>query len=317
MPSICELDVLQRIGAPAMNDDDRPPSATGRGFVLALLKIGGEVVADRSALSETLAEVARLRSVGWRWVIVHGAGPQAGELQARLGLPSQKIRGLRVTDPETLRVVKQALGGEVNIDLVAAAMGVGLRAVGLSAVSAGMVRARRRAPEPLAGEDPTFLDYGLVGDVERVDPQLLEILLAQGFTPVVSPISLSIGESAGADGVPQVLNVNADTVASELAAALKVDHLFLVTSVPGVLRDKDDWKTRIPRLTATEARRAIAEGVVVGGMIPKVADVLPYLGGEIGAVHIIGAGAESLAKAAAEPGQVGTVLVPDERGARS
>lgn len=290
-------------------DDDKPPSRSGE--ARALLKIGGEVVADRSALVGLLAGVRRLTEHGWRFAVVHGAGPQANELQAQLGIAPKKIGGRRVTDAATLRVVKQALAGEVNVDVVAAALGQGLRAVGIAAGSGGLVVAHARPPGRVPGEGDTLVDYGFVGEVAAVDPRLIEHLWAGGYTPVINPVSIA---GSGSAEIPQVYNVNADTVASAVAHALAVDHLFLVTSVPGVLRDKDDPTTRIPVLTVSEARRAIADGVIVGGMIPKVEDVLHLLDRGIGAVHIMGPSGEALAGEATQPGRFGTVLRPD--GAR-
>lgn len=293
-----------------MNDDDKPPPSGPIG-PRALLKIGGEIVADPDALSDLLAGVQRLEAQGWRFAIVHGAGPQTNALQARLGLEPHKVGGRRVTDVATLRVVKQALGGEVSIDVVAAALGQGVRAVGIAAGAAGMVLARRRPPGHVPGEGDRLVDYGFVGEVDTIDTALIEHLWRGGFTPVVNPISMGVVRDAA---TPQVYNVNADTVASALAHHLGVDHLFLVTSVPGVLRDKDDPTTRIPSLSASAARRAIADGVIVGGMIPKVLDVLDLLERGIGAVHIMGASGEALAGEALSPGLHGTVLLPN--GAR-
>lgn len=173
-----------------------------------------------------------------------------------------------------------------------------------------MVVASQRPPGHVPGESQS-VDYGFVGEVTAVDTTLVEHLWEGGFTPVINPVCIAApGESA----IPQVYNVNADTVASALADRLSVDHLFLVTSVPGVLRDKDDPSTRIPVLRASAAREAIASGTIVGGMIPKVLDVLDLLDRGIGAVHIMGASGEALAGEALEPGRYGTVLLPDGAG---
>ncbi|HEY0135019.1 MAG TPA: acetylglutamate kinase, partial [Nannocystis sp.] len=151
-----------------------------------------------------------------------------------------------------------------------------------------------------AGPDP--IDFGLVGDIVEIRTELLRHLWAGGYTPVVN--TLGIDPAKG-----EVYNINADTVASAIAAALKVDHLFLMTGVPGVLQNKDDPSTRIPRLTAAEARQAIASGVIVGGMIPKVEEALANIELGIGAVHILGATAGALQAEAQQPGSRGTVLV--------
>jgi len=268
----------------------------------AVLKFGGEVVADAAALAGVLRDVVTLVAAGWRLVLCHGGGPQANALQERLGLVPQKVAGRRVTDEATLQVMKFVLAGELSVDVVAAGAAAGLRAVGISGVSAGLVTACRRPPVvvPTAGPDP--IDFGLVGDVVEIRTDLVKHLWAGGYTPVVN--TLGIDPASG-----QVFNINADTVASAIAAALAVDHLFLMTGVPGVLRDKDDSSTRIPRLTADEARAAIASGVIVGGMIPKVEEALANLALGLGAVHILGAHAGVLQAEAEAPGSRGTVLV--------
>lgn len=283
-----------------MNDEDEQPPST-HSYPRALLKVGGEVIADRAALLGLLAEVRHLSARGWSFAVVHGAGPQAGELQQRLGLPTQKLAGRRVTDPATLQVVKLALGGEVHLDVVAAGRGQGLRAVGISGVS-GLVTARVRPPQD-------GVDFGLVGDVCSVEPELIEQLWRGGFTPIINPLSLA-DDLKDPYGTPQILNVNADSVACAVARALRVDHLFLVTSVAGVFRSLEDPTSRLSRLTVAEANAAIRDGVIGGGMIPKVEDALPLLrDGVVKAVHILGP--RGLLEEAQEPGRLGTVLVAD------
>lgn len=271
----------------------------------AVLKFGGEVVADRGQLDTVLREVAELVASGWRFVVCHGGGPQASELGRRLGLEPIKVAGQRVTDEATLRVVCQALAGEVSCAVVAAAQAAGLRAIG---VSAGLITARRRPPVAVASEAGRVVDYGLVGDVIGVDRAALEGLWSLGLTPVLNPIG--IGAGAGAAPEPAALyNINADTVASAIAAELRADHLFAITSVPGVLRDRTDPRSRIPRLAAAEARAAIAQGLIAGGMIPKVEEALAALE-RTGAVHILAPEPGALLGSAREPGSHGTVLVP-------
>jgi acetylglutamate kinase len=275
----------------------------------AMLKLGGEVVADGAALAAMLADVRALLEAGWRFVVCHGGGPQASALQERLRVPTVKVGGRRVTDAPTLQIMKQVLAGEVSVDLVAAAVAAKVPAVGLSGVSCGIVTAHRRPPVKVSGGGDEPVDFGLVGDVVRIETALLHHLWVGGYVPVLN----SLGIDDGPNGAPswQVYNINADTVASAVAAALRVDHLFLVTSIGGVMRDKDDPTTRIPVLRASEARRAIADGTVVGGMIPKLEEALEILRHGIGAVHIIGPGAGVLEQAAREPGRQGTALLAD------
>lgn len=281
------------------------PKTEARGPV-AVLKFGGEVVADASALAAVLREVATLTRDGWRFALCHGGGPQANMLQEQLGLQPVKVGGRRVTDDATLRVMKLVLAGEVSVDVVAAAAAAGLSAVGISGVSAGLVTARRRPPKVVSGGGPDPVDFGFVGEVVEIRTALLKHLWAGGYTPVVNTLGIERAPEAGS--TCQTFNINADTVASAIAASLRADHLFLMTGVPGVLRDKDDPSTRIPHLDADAARQAIAGGVIVGGMIPKVEEALDYLAQGIRAVHILGAAAGALAGEALEPGSCGTVL---------
>lgn len=275
----------------------------------AVLKIGGEVVADTQVLLATLRDVAALIDAGTRVLVCHGAGPQAGRLQEELGLSPRKVAGQRVTDAATLRVVKCVLGGEVNIDLVAAATSVGLRAVGLCGVSDGLVGATRRGARGVPGEPGASADLGLVGVVQRIRTELLEHLWAGGFVPVLSPLGVEVSASAGA--APQVYNINADTVAAAVAGALAADHLLLVTAVGGVRRDKHDPTTRIATLRASEAKAAIEDGTIADGMIPKVEEALEHLAMGIGAVHILPPGEGVVREAVERPGRHGTVLLAD------
>lgn len=278
----------------------------------AVLKFGGEVVQDRAKLDHVLEVVADLTDRGWSFVLCHGGGPQVSALTRRLGAEPVMVGGRRVTDLPTLQIAKQVLTGEVNVDVVAAALAAGIEAVGLAGVSARTVHARRRPPKVVSGGGPDPIDFGWVGEVIEIRTHLIEHLWAGGFTPVLS--TLGVGDIDG-DVRSPVYNINADTVASAVAKALDADHLFLMTNVPGVLRDRNDPSTRIPKLDAAAARRAIAEGVINGGMIPKVEEALEELrhtpgGPGVGAVHILGADGDALRGEAALPGSRGTVLVP-------
>lgn len=287
-------------------------SGAARPGPTAVLKFGGEVVADRPRLDEVLAVVTDLTARGWRFVLCHGGGPQVSALTRRLGATPVMVGGRRVTDLATLQIAKQVLGGETNIDVVSAALAAGLEAVGIAGVSAGLVTADRRPPRVVSGGGPDPVDFGWVGEVREIRTHLIEHLWAGGFTPVLNP--LGVGDVDGDVRAP-VYNINADTIAAAVAAALDADHLFLMTGVPGVLRDKDDPTTRIPRLSAAEARAAIAGGVVVGGMIPKIEEALELLRTQpdapgIGAVHILGASGEALRGEAGLAGSRGTALLP-------
>ena len=276
----------------------------------AVLKFGGDVVGDTPRLCEVMAEVAALKLSGWRFLLCHGGNPQANALTKRLQLEKVQIGGRRVTDAATLQVMKHVLAGECNIDVVAAAAAQGISAVGISGVSAGVVTAKRRPPKVFSGCGPAPVDFGFVGEITHIKPELILHLWNGGFLPVLN--TMAVDEQPDPEsGVCQVYNINADTVSSSIAAAIRADHLFLMTGVPGVLKDKDDPSSRIGRLTESEARQAITDEVIVGGMIPKIEEALKNLALGIGAIHILGAEPGALRGEAEQPGSCGTVLLPD------
>lgn len=265
-----------------------------------VVKIGGEVVGSGEA-AVLAADLRVLVDGGARVAIVHGGGPQATALQKQLGIETRQVAGRRVTDAATLDVMKMAVAGKLNVDLCAALAAAGVAGVGLHGASGLVVRAVKRPPKVYAGGGPDPVDLGLVGDVVGFNTHLLDALWAGGFVPVIACL--------GADEHGGVYNINADMVGNQLAAALKAARLFLVTSTPGVLRDVSDPASRIGALTAAEARRAIADGTVTGGMIAKLEEALAVVDQGVGAIHILGKlGAGDLVRAVREPGSVGTTI---------
>jgi acetylglutamate kinase len=264
--------------------------------ITAVVKLGGDVL-HGVALTEVAAGIAAARAAGHRLLVVHGGGPQATTLSKRLGLEPQLVGGRRITDPATLDVIKMVVAGQLNVDLVAALRAVGVPAVGIAGAS-GVIRAHRRPPRRVSGGGDAPVDFGLVGDVDGFDLALLATLGEQHL-PVLACL--------GASDQGQVLNINADVVASQLAAALRCDALMAVTAIGGVRRQKDDPGSRFARLTVAQARAAIADGIVQGGMIPKLEEAFAPLGAGVGAVHVVGPG--EIAAALAHPGTVGTLLV--------
>jgi acetylglutamate kinase len=266
-----------------------------------VVKIGGEVIGSGEA-TVLAGDLRILVDGGARIAIVHGGGPQATELQKRLGLPTTQIAGRRVTDAATLDVMKMVLAGKLNVDLCATLLAAGLSPVGLHGASGHVIRATRRPPRayPSAGPDP--VDLGFVGDVTGYNLALLETLWSANHLPVIACL--------GADATGGIYNINADLVGNQLAAALKAERLFLVTSTPGVLRDVQDPASRLTRLTCAEARQAITDGVVTGGMVPKLEEAMAVIDQGVGAIHILGKlAAGDLVRAVREPGSVGTTLV--------
>lgn len=272
----------------------------GQWFVV---KIGGELASDPQRLADGVGRaVAAFRGEGIKVAVVHGAGPQATELSKKLGLEPKLVGGRRVTDAATLEVMKMTLAGQVSVDVAAAFRRANVPALCTTGVSAGLIEAVKRPPKVVSGGGPDPVDYGLVGDVASVNVALFEKLAQAGVVPVLGSLS---GDAQG-----QVFNINADTVATRVAAALQAAKLFLVSNVPGVLRDKNDPKTRIPKLTPQDARAQIASGVIQGGMIPKVEESLEMLEEGIGAIHIVGLDPTSaILDEAKEPGRAGTAFV--------
>jgi acetylglutamate kinase len=259
-----------------------------------VVKLGGEVVGS-AKMAELAHDLRALADGGRRVVVTHGGGPQATALSKKLGLEPRMVGGRRITDAATLDVMKMVIAGQVNVDLCALLRAAGLRPVGLHDI----VRAHKRPPRVISGGGPEPIDFGHVGDVDDFDLPLVERVLDGGWLPVVACLG------HGVDGA--LYNINADIVANQLAGALKADALILVTGAPGVLRDINDAASRFPRLTVAEGKRAIADGIVSGGMIPKLEESFAALALGARAIYIV---AGEVARAVEDPGSVGTVLLP-------
>lgn len=268
-----------------------------------VVKLGGEVVGGPVGAA-VATDIATLVTGGTRVVVVHGGGPQATSLQKALGQEPKIVGGRRITDAATLDVMKMVVAGQVNVDLCSQLMAAGCKPVGLHGAASGVVRGVKRPPRVVSGGGPDPIDFGLVGDIVGFNRELLELLAFADYVPVLACLA--------ADERGQVLNVNADIVANQLASALAARALVLVTSTAGVLRDVKDPGSRLRRLTVTEAKAAIADGTVTGGMIPKLEESMAALAdGQVGAIHIVGAlGVGELVRELGEPGAVGTALFP-------
>lgn len=248
----------------------------GKTFVV---KAGGHVFAQEESLHSLLEQVDILRQVGIRVVLVHGGGPQASEVTRLLGAAARFVAGRRVTDEKALEVATMVLNGSINTRLLAACRSLGLPAVGLSGVDAGLIRARKRPPVQVPEEGPEPVDYGFVGDVVSVNVTVLDKLLDAGILPVVSPLS--------ADERGTLLNINADTVAAFLAAGLGAEKLILVTGAPGILENPDKPTSLVSYIDLPGLAGLRAQGVLQAGMAPKVDAVEAALRGGVSRVHII------------------------------
>ena len=221
-----------------------------------VIKFGGNAMVDENLKSSFAQDIVLLKQVGVNPVIVHGGGPQIGKLLEQIGKKSRFIEGMRVTDNETMDVVEMVLGGQVNKQIVSLINQHGGRAVGLTGKDGGMISARKMK---LSGSNQEEHDLGQVGEVESIDPSVVAMLDGDDFIPVIAPIGV------GVDGASY--NINADLVAGELAAVLKAEKLLLLTNTPGVL---DPDGNLLTGLTADETERLISDGIISGGMLPKV-----------------------------------------------
>ena len=238
-----------------------------RGRVV-VVKYGGAAMTDPDLAGLFAQDVVLMRSVGMRPVVVHGGGPQIGELMQRLGMQPEFREGLRVTDADTLDVARMVLVGKVNRDIVSAINVHGPLAVGLSGEDAGLLTASARDPE-----------LGYVGDVEAVNPGIIDRLLAEELVPVVATI--------GTDLEGQAYNINADTDAGAVAEAVRAEKLVYLTDVVGVLSDVSNPFSLIPTATADELDTLVKEGVLTGGMIPKIASCTQAVRNGVKHAHIL------------------------------
>jgi len=235
---------------------------------VVVVKYGGNAMGDDALAQQVADDLVLLHAVGIRPVVVHGGGPQIGQLMERLGKVPEFHDGLRVTDAETLDIARMVLVGKVNRDIVATINVHGPLAVGVSGEDGGMITADPRDPK-----------LGFVGDVRSVNPALLERLLAEHLIPVISTI--------GTDDAGQAYNINADTVAGAVAGALGAEKVIYLTDVAGLLANVDDPSTLISHTTAGELRRLLDDGTISGGMIPKIEACLHAISSGARSVHLL------------------------------
>ncbi|MBA4087887.1 MAG: acetylglutamate kinase [Novosphingobium sp.] len=234
----------------------------GKTFVV---KYGGHAMGDPELAQDFAEDIVLLKAVGINPVVVHGGGPQIGRMLKALGIESQFVDGLRVTDKQTAEVAEMVLAGAINKELVSWIARAGGKAIGISGKDGGMVVARKvrskKSPKAIEGEDgdPIVVDLGFVGEPDRIDTTVIDTIVNAGMIPVIAPIGV------GPDG--ETYNINADTMAGAIAAALGASRLFLLTDVPGVL-DKD--KNLLTDLRPADIARLAEDGTISGGMIPKL-----------------------------------------------
>lgn len=271
---------------------------------VAVVKVGGDVLMGDAERQGIAANVKDLVDNGWRVVVLHGGGPQTNRLQEKHGLVANKVAGRRITSEADLVVVKQAICGEVNVELTQVLQQVGVNAFGCHGASGQLVQAVKRPPSVVSGGGPDPIDFGQVGDVVGINADLIHGLLELGVVPVIA--TLGVEQDSG-----KVYNINADTTVVQIAKALKADLLLLTTAVGAIYRDLAEPDSRISQVNVEQARGLIAEGVIQGGMIPKVEEAISVLKDGVKNIAIVGPQIQgAFLDVAKGEGSKGTVITP-------
>lgn len=271
----------------------------GKTFVI---KAGGAVFGDAQATRALIEQIAILHYFGVRVVFVHGGGPQLTELTEALGVPTRMVEGRRVTDSQSIDVTAMVLNGLINTRVLGICRDLDIDAVGVSGVDASLITAHKRAPVKTASGET--VDYGYVGDIDKIDVTVLKKLLDNGLMPVVSPLS------ADANGV--LLNINADTVAAALGAALGAEKLILATGAPGILERVEDASSVVSYTDLAGLKRLRDTGAIADGMLPKARAIEEAIRGGVRRVHVIGyTSPESILAEVFTNEGTGTLIVAD------
>ena len=246
--------------------------------MIMVIKYGGHAMVDEQLKADFARDIVLMKFIGLNPVVVHGGGPQINSVLDRMGIESRFVRGMRMTDAETMDVVEMVLGGKVNKAIVAQINAQGGKAAGLSGKDGGLIQAKKLQilHQASDAEPPEIIDPGLVGEVTSVNPEIIDTLIQNGFIPVIAPVG------TGPDG--ETYNINADLVASRIAMALSAGRLILMTDVDGVL---DGSGSLISSMNAADIRRMIDAQEITGGMIPKIECGLEALEAGVGKVPII------------------------------
>ncbi len=246
-----------------------------------VIKYGGNAMINEELKAKVIEDICLMKYVGMRPVIVHGGGPEITGFLKKIGKQTEFIAGLRVTDAETVGVAEMVLVGKINSEIVSLLNNYGAKAVGLSGKDASLICAEKHLAEVYEDEqsEPKLVDIGYVGDVAKINTDILNTLLDQGYTPVIAPIG--VGENN------ESYNINADYVAGEVAGALQAEKLILLTDIEGIYRDYNDKDSLIETLTRADATAMIRDGSIAGGMIPKVESCIRAIDGGAQKTHII------------------------------
>ena len=247
-----------------------------------VVKLSGKVTEDQDQLNSLAEEITLCQQVGIHIAVIHGGGKQLTAIAERLGIEQRLVNGRRVTDGDTLEVAKMVFAGQINMDILSALRRAGAETVGLSGVDGNIIHAKRREIQNVLNQETgevEAVDFGHVGDIVDLNVRLLKLLLDNGYIPVVS--------SLGADEQGNIYNINADTIAAEIAVHLGAEKLVILTDVDGILIDRNDPSSRISRLTAEDADRLVKEKIVSSGMLPKLAAIAHLIRRGVRSAHII------------------------------
>lgn len=244
-----------------------------------VIKYGGSAMASDKLKEAIMKDIVLMKYVGMKPIVVHGGGPAVNRMLERVGIKSVFVNGLRVTDEQTMEIVQMVLAGSINKDIVTLLNSHGAKAVGLCGKDSGLLRVERQFVKVNDGSGSVDIDIGLVGQVREVDTEILDVLTDNGFIPVIAPIGTGPGG--------QSYNVNADYAASAIAGAVKADKLVLLTDVEGIMDSRGGEEKLVSSVNRQEAARLMEEGVITGGMIPKVQCCLEALEKGVGRIHII------------------------------
>jgi acetylglutamate kinase len=245
-----------------------------------VVKYGGKAMEDEALKHSVIQDIVLMKYVGMSPVVVHGGGPQISGLMKRLGKEAKFIQGLRVTDRETVDIAEMVLAGTINKEIVSLINQHGGKAVGLCGKDANLIQAQKHFAKVTSDTGEQIMaDIGFVGDITNVNPKIIQVLEAEGFIPVIAP------NGVGEDG--QTYNINADTVAGEIAAALRAEKLIILTDTRGILRDKNDEGSLIPTLEISEVDELVQSGIIDTGMLPKVEACITALNAGVEKTHII------------------------------
>jgi acetylglutamate kinase len=247
-----------------------------------VIKLGGELALNTGLLDDIAQDISLLHQIGVKVILIHGGGPQATELSERLGITQKIIDGSRVTDEATLEVTKMVYAGKINHEILTVLRKHGAKSVGLSGIDGDVIIAKKRAPVEIVDKETGVknnVDFGHVGDIISINTELLEILLEKEYIPVIS--------SLATDGEGNILNINADTVASSIAVSLKAYKYITMTNVAGILKDINDPESRVSYISQKTARKMIDENTIKGGMVPKIRECIKAVENNVKRVHIL------------------------------